>query len=251
MHLSFQLYSARNFPPLEDVFALLARLGYRQVEGYGGLYEDPGTLAATLARNGLAMPTGHFGLDMLEDHSRAIAAARALGVKTLYCPAVPQPLWSQPEADWVRLAERLEALSAIYRAEGFGFGWHNHHFEFWPTESGRLPMDILLQGAPSIEWEIDIAWVVRGGADPFDWIGRYGDRITAAHFKDLAPEGEAIDEDGWADPGHGRLDWPALKAALESQATIAHMVAEHDNPNDLGRFASRALATAETLGVLR
>jgi hypothetical protein len=32
---SFQLYSARNFPPLSDTFELLASLGYKSVEGFG------------------------------------------------------------------------------------------------------------------------------------------------------------------------------------------------------------------------
>ena len=35
--LSFQLYSARNVPSLEDFLSTLGSLGYKQVEGYGGL----------------------------------------------------------------------------------------------------------------------------------------------------------------------------------------------------------------------
>ena len=38
--LSFQLYSARNVPSLPDFLATLGSLGYTQVEGYGGLYDD-------------------------------------------------------------------------------------------------------------------------------------------------------------------------------------------------------------------
>ncbi len=36
--LGFQLYSARNFPPLSDVLKKLSAAGYKHVEGYGGIY---------------------------------------------------------------------------------------------------------------------------------------------------------------------------------------------------------------------
>jgi sugar phosphate isomerase/epimerase len=72
------------------------------------------------------------------------------------------------------------------RAAGFGFGWHNHDFEFVPLADGSVPMQILLETAPDLDWEADIAWVIRGGADATDWIARHGKRITAVHVKDIA-----------------------------------------------------------------
>ena len=41
MNWSFQLYSARNFQPWDKVLKTLASLGYKQVEGFGGVYSDP------------------------------------------------------------------------------------------------------------------------------------------------------------------------------------------------------------------
>ena len=40
MDVSFQLYSAREMSPWEDVIKMIADLGYTQVEGFGGVYED-------------------------------------------------------------------------------------------------------------------------------------------------------------------------------------------------------------------
>lgn len=60
--LSFQLYCARKFPPLENTLALLAETGYREVEGYGGVYDDAKTLRKMLDANGLSMRSGHFGV---------------------------------------------------------------------------------------------------------------------------------------------------------------------------------------------
>lgn len=243
--LSFQLYSARNFPPLADFLPKLAKLGYKQVEGYGGLYEDAAGLAALLKSNGLSMPTGHFGLAQLKDTANALKTAETIGMKKIYCPYIPVEERSEDDSKWVELAETLASLGETYKKAGYGFGWHNHDFEFVPTTSGRLPMDIILETAPDIEWEADVAWIVRGKADPIAWFDRYGSRITAVHVKDIAPAGENANEDGWADVGHGRLDWDNLITKVTSKTKAEYFVAEHDNPSDAERFASRSIATAK------
>ena len=244
MDFSYQLYSSRNFPPLDEALGRIAKAGYKQVEGFGGLYADAAGLAASVKKHGLSMPTGHFGLSQLKDTSAALKIAETLGMKMLYCPAIPKEERSQGEAKWVELGETLAQLGETFRKNGFGFGWHNHDFEFQPTESGRLPMDILLETAPNNEWEMDVAWVVRGGQDPAVWIKKYGPRINAVHVKDIAPAGANVNEDGWADVGHGTVDWPAIMAALR-RIGVKHFVMEHDNPKDHARFATRSIASAK------
>ncbi|HRY27421.1 MAG TPA: hypothetical protein P5558_23865, partial [Geminicoccaceae bacterium] len=67
--ISYQLYSSRKDPDPAGVLPALAALGYERVEGYGGLFEDQARLArlkADLASTGLAMPTAHFGIEMVE-----------------------------------------------------------------------------------------------------------------------------------------------------------------------------------------
>lgn len=243
--LSFQLYSARNVPSLEDFLATLGALGYTQVEGYGGLYADAAGLAANLEKNGLSMPTGHFGPAQVADVSATLKTAETLGMKKIFCPHIGPEGRSEDESKWLELAETLAKAAEIYTNEGYGFGWHNHDFEFVPTTSGRTPMEILLETAPTIEWECDVAWVVRGKADPVAWFDKYGDRITAVHVKDIAPAGQAADEDGWADVGHGVLDWDTLITKVQSKTRAQYFVAEHDKPSDEVRFATRSIATAK------
>ena len=244
MDFSFQLYSARNYPPLDNVLRRLAELGYAQVEGYGGLYAEVDSLAESLRRFGLSMPTGHFGLDLLKDTSKAMKIAETLGIRTLFCPAIPQDQRRQPAAGWVQLGETLASLHETYRQAGFGFGWHNHHFEFWPTETGRLPIEIILGSGP-LEWQMDVAWVVRGDNDPLEWMERFGDRITAVHVKDIDPAGESNGEDGWADVGHGTMGWDSLIDTIRSRTAAKVFVMEHDNPADVDRFARRSLEIAK------
>ena len=248
--LSYQLYSSRNFPPLTQTLTMLAGLGYQGVEGYGALYADDALVAdliANLGASGLVMPTGHFGLAQLEaEPDKVIAIARALGLTHIYCPYV-MPADRPTDAEgWRAFGARLQAAGAPYRAAGFGFGWHNHDFEMVPLADGQVPLDLIFEGGPDLQWEMDVAWVVRGGADPLVWIDKYRDRITAAHVKDIAPKGENAAEDGWADVGQGVVDWAGLMAALRT-TPCTNFVMEHDNPSDHHRFASRSIAAAKGL----
>ncbi len=245
MDISFQLYSARNFPPVENVLRELAQLGYTQAEPFGGLYNDLDVLARGLRETGLSMPTGHFGLELLKDVGKAAHIAETLGLETLFCPAIPQAERSQEEEGWNRLADTLAQLGRAYEDRGLGFGWHNHAFEFAALPSGALPMDIILSRAPDIAWEMDVAWVVRGGHDPVPWMDRFGQRIVAVHVKDIAPNGQAADEDGWADVGQGTMGWAALIDAIRSKTKASVFVMEHDNPKDAIRFARRSIAAAQ------
>ena len=52
-------------------------------------------------------------------------------------------------------------------------------------------------------------------ADPIAELKRYAGRIEAVHVKDIAPAGQCVDEDGWADPGFGVLDWSTLVPLLK------------------------------------
>lgn len=245
---AYQLYSSRNFPPMSATFEMLAKAGYTAVEGYGALYADAAAVEATkagLQATGLTMPTGHFGLPMLENEpEKVLEIAKALKMQRLYCPFVMPDDRPTTGAGWNAFGARLEKVAQRYRSEGYGFGWHNHDFEFRQTTDGAIPQEEIFNGGPHLEWEIDVAWVIRGGADPLAWIDRYKDRITAAHVKDIAPSGENKDEDGWADVGHGTVNWSAIMAALRSIG-VKHFVMEHDNPSDHVRFAKRSIAAAK------
>lgn len=245
MSISYQLYCSRNFPPLTDTLAMLAKAGYREVEGYGALYGDPTALAAQLNNVGLTMTSGHFGIDMVEgDPAKTIATARTLGMKMVIVPHIVADQRPTDAAGWAAFGARLAKMGKPITDAGFEFGWHNHDFELLDLGGGETPLDLI--AAAGVDLELDLGWVRVAGHDPIAWIGKYAKQIKAVHVKDIAPDGQNRDEDGWADVGHGIMDWAAIKGALDA-AGITHMVAEHDNPKDHTRFATRSLATLKAL----
>lgn len=250
MHLSFQLYSARKSPSFPMLLTHLTRLGYAHVEGYADLYAHPDELSRRLQANALTMPSGHFGLGQLQDISATKKITGQLGIKTVICPWL-EPFERPRTADgWYKLAAILEEMSTNYARHGLTFAWHNHDFEFFPLTTGEIPMQILLESAPALHWQFDVAWSVKTGQNPLNWIKKHGPRIISVHVKDIAPAGKCIDEDGWADVGQGTMDWRQIFAALKTHSPCKSFVVEHDNPSDALRFARRSIAAIKAMGGL-
>lgn len=244
MDWSYQLYSSRNHTPWSDVLKGLAKAGYKRVEGFGGVYDDPKSFRAELKKNGLTMPTAHFSVDMLEkDFAKAASIAKALGVRIMVCPYLLPEDRPSTRKGWEQFGNRLAKIAKRASDAGFGFAWHNHDFEFCLLPDGSSPMRLILDASPAIGWEVDIAWIVRGGADPAPWIAAYGPRIVAVHVKDIAPNGQNLDQDGWSDVGHGVVDWKGLYKLLKSKTKARHFIMEHDNPADATKFAKRSISS--------
>jgi sugar phosphate isomerase/epimerase len=241
--VSFQLYSARKFPPLARQLAYLAGLGYRNVEPYGGLFADPQALQEALTANRLATPTAHIGIDRLRADVAAVAEiARDFAIKTVIVPAAARDEWTNTAAGWDRLGAELGAYREKLAAHGVELAWHNHSYEFARLADGSTPLDRIFAAAPGLCWQADIGWIEWAGEDAAAWIAKYKDRVTALHIKDLAPKGENADEDGQADVGYGVLDWQKLMPMIKAPE-VRYLVIEHDNPNDYERFARRSFAT--------
>ena len=241
-NISYQLYCSRNFPPLSETLKMIEAAGYKEVEGYGALYDDVDALRAAFADTTLKLTSSHIGVDFMESQPDAVLQiAKDFGMRTVCGPYLAEDERPTDAAGWTALGERLAKIGAPFVQAGLNYGWHNHDFEFVALETGEFPIDLMMAAAPDMQLELDLAWVKRAGQDPVAWVNKYAGRIAAAHVKDIAPAGENADEDGWADVGQGVMEWPAIHAALQA-AGVDHYVVEHDNPSDHQRFATRSLA---------
>ena len=241
MTLALQLYSMRECADQIDLLAQLPGMGITHVEGYGGVYDDPSAYRAAMDANGITMPTGHMGLAEVEDDFDAtLKTIKTLGINRVFAPYLEETDRPTTAEGYAELAGRLNVAAKRYAEHGLPFGWHNHDFEFVALPDGSIPMDILLDTAPDITWEADLAWIVRGGGDPLAYVARYGKRLSCIHVKDIAAEGTNLDEDGWADLGEGTLDWAALLQACRTQSSDLIYALEHDKPTDPVAYARRS-----------
>ena len=243
---SYQLYSSRDFGPLPATLGMLADLGYAHVEGYGPVYADAEATRRAMDETGLTMPSGHFAIDALESDAKGtLDTARVLGIRKIVVPFLMPDDRPTDAAGWEAFGKRLAEASKPVRDAGLEFGWHNHDFEFRALPDGTRPIDLILADE-SVGFEFDLAWAHVAGTDPATVIDQYGSRLISAHVKDRAPKGENADEDGWADAGHGEMDWAGLFKALQAAGCDLYVM-EHDKPASDERFARRALEFMQSL----
>lgn len=248
MTVSLQLYSMRDCPDQIALLSQLPSIGITRVEGYGGVYDDPTAYRTAMDANGVAMPSGHLALHDIEaDFDGAMSIVTTMGMTRVYAPYLEEKDRPATAAGYIDLAKRLDAASKRFAEKGIAFGWHNHDFEFVALDDGSIPMDLLLEYAPDMQWEADLAWIVRGDSDPLAYIQRYGNRMSAIHVKDIAAPGTNTEEDGWAVLGAGTMDWATLLNACQAQSSDLIYILEHDKPSDPVAYVSRSVTAFNTL----
>jgi sugar phosphate isomerase/epimerase len=242
--LSIQLYSLRDYGDLESQLAALAKLGFRRVEIIGSHLNDAKDTRAKLDAHGMSAPTGHVPLEALRDRLDWVAEqANTIGMKELYMPALPAAERELTADGWRRKGAELGQMAQKLKLHGLALGYHNHDWELKSFADGRTALDHLFAGADGspLTFEADLAWLVRGGADPIGWMRSLRTRLTAVHVKDFAAQGTNLAQDGWSDVGAGTLDWPTLwREAVALGAKW--MVLEHDKPKDPIGFAKASRA---------
>ncbi|WP_421746807.1 sugar phosphate isomerase/epimerase family protein [Cognatishimia sp.] len=241
MPLSLQLYSMRNSTTPERILPECAELGIQGVEGYRAVMEDPSTYQQALKATGLTMPSAHFGLDDIRDNANdVINRAKALGISKVFAPYLDASQRPETARGYGEIADLLHEKGKLFADHGISLGWHNHDFEFEALSDGALPMQAMFDAQPDLPWEADLGWVIRAGVDPMSWLNNYNSNIEAIHVKDLAPAGENLDEDGWADLGDGTADWAAIISSAHKSNPDMLFILEHDNPSDPHRYLARS-----------
>lgn len=174
-------YKADLWGTLKEV----ARIGYRGIEGCEFLLE--GNVAENLRRFrdlGLQPLTVSSSLQDLNENLDEIRRK----AQALEAPKVS--MWWAPCKTRDELNDVTETLNRAGRAliqDGVKLCYHNHDQEFRNTFNGAAAMDILAdQTDPeSVFFELDIAWIAIGGADPSTILNRFAGRVPCIHIKDV------------------------------------------------------------------
>lgn len=224
--VGLQLYTLRTLFEPDPVGTLekVARIGYREVEYGGGGYDrmDHAMLRRTMDRLGLRAPSIHVGIEGIrENFAASVTMARALGADTLILASVDSA--SRTDEGWKKAVELMNRRASELQAQGLGFAYHNHDWEF-TDQSGGMPLfDYLVaNGDPSlVELELDVFWAIKAGRDPEAIVRRVPGRIYAYHVKDMTAAG------AMTSVGLGELDYATL-FKLNRAAGVRHFYVEND-----------------------
>jgi len=226
--IGLQLYTVRSVMTSDPdgTLAAIAAIGYEEVE-LAGLYGmSAREMKARLDTVGLAATSSHHSVEEVRGSWEAtLEAAVALGQRLVVVPALPAA--ERAGEALRRVADDFNRAGEAARAAGLRFGYHNHDWEMRPGADGVRPIDLLLDRTDPelVDWQMDIFWVVHGGADPMAELDARARRVTSVHVKDRTAAGEM------ADVGAGVIDFrPVLARAGE--LGLLHQYVEHDQPGD-------------------
>ena len=150
--------------------------------------------------------------------------------------------------DQKRLGRLLTELGKRTADIGIPLGYHNHM-----NSLGEAPdeVDRVLDAADPryVKLELDIAHYQQGGGDPVRAIDRHADRLLFLHIKDLVSPFEPPDGPPKAyefvELGRGKVDVPAVFAALERARFKGWAVIELDRVTVPGRTPKEAAAISK------
>jgi inosose dehydratase len=187
----------------------------------GGVGIAPGTEAAEIAKH---VSNAKFVHDVGGHYLQVTDSARPKDRK----PAA---------ADFKQLGRVMTEIGKRSTDLGVPVGYHNHMGSL-----GESPAEVdrIMEAADPryIKLELDIAHYQQGGGDPVKAIRQYHDRLLFLHVKDVESLATS-DERGrgyrWVELGHGRVDLPAVFAALKDVKFRGWAVIELDSVPDKTR----------------
>ena len=200
-NIGLQLYSIRDSigRDVPGAIAKVSKMGYTFVEpaGYsdGKFYGmEPSAFKALCEANGLSLLSSISGQALPDSANRAttmawwdacIEAHAAVGTRYLVQASMGRSAYTS--LDTLKLyCDYFNAIGEKCKSKGIRFGYHNHDKELSTLLDGQTVYDFMLANTdPSkVIFEMDLYWVVVGGANPVDYFNKYPGRFELWHIKD-------------------------------------------------------------------
>jgi inosose dehydratase len=228
--------SALGFPAIQLRSNILKDYGERPKDLRDLLQQYHLTMVA-LSSGGVSIAPGTEN-DEITKHVRNAKFVHEVGGLYLQVTDSARPKGRKPEAtDFKQLGKVLTEIGKRAVDLGVPVGYHNHMGSL-----GEAPDEVerIMDAADPryIKMELDIAHYQQGGGDPVRAIRQYHDRLLFLHIKDVESLA-ANDERGrayrWVELGRGRVDLPAVFAALKDVKFRGWAVIELDSVPDKSR----------------
>lgn len=194
--IGIQLWTLRDVinSDFSGTLTSLSKFGYNSLEPFGFDGSFYGYSAKDFRKMcndlGMDITSTHCGIN-IENAPLLTEKAAEAGLEYLILPSFS----GRPEKtldDFKKAAHEMNRIGEITKQAGIAFGYHNHNFEFQPTE-GKLPYDTLLaETDPNlVTFEMDIYWVIKGGQKPEHYFENHPGRFQLWHVKDMGNDGES------------------------------------------------------------
>jgi len=236
------LYTVRNEMGTDPKGTLkkVADIGYKFIEAAD--YKDgkfygmsPEAFKKELSDLGLTPLSAHMGAATLDNIDALIADAKAAGFMYFVAPVPPMGLFKyDPETKSLSMSDDIETLADILntmglkcKAAGLEFLYHNHGFEFEENKNGVIPIVYLLEklDADHVNFQLDLYWVAKAGADPVSYFKKYPGRFVIWHIKDMDDQGR------FAPVAEGNIDFQRILKEKETSGMKYYLV-EQDQTFD-------------------
>ncbi len=231
-----QLWSVKNALTKDpkDVLKQLASFGYTQVESFEGgkgmfWGMTPADFKKYMDDLGMKIISSHCNIE--KDFEQKAADAASIGMKYLICP------YKGPQKsidDFKKIADEFNQKGDICKKNGIRFAYHNHDYSFTPVD-GQVPEDVMLANtnADTIDFEMDIYWVVTAGADPVAYMKKYKNRFRLGHVKDRIKN--TTQKDASCTLGEGSIDYPSILKQAKANGMEYFIVEQerYDNTTEM------------------
>lgn len=229
------LYTVRDAMKDDAINTLITVVdaGYKYIEAAnyadGKFYNmTPKDFKAMLDEIGLTPISTHQGSLTLDNADAMIADVKAAGFAYFVIPVPPMGLFTfNPSSSSMgmkggaeNLANILNTLGEKCKKAGLQLLYHNHDFEFKEDVSGEITYDYLLEhtNPEYVNFEMDLYWVTKAGADPLAYFEKYPGRFKIWHVKDMDDQGR------FAPVGTGHIDFARILAKKELSGMKYYMV---------------------------
>lgn len=226
-NIGLQLYTLRDDLPKDPkgILKQVAGFGYNQVEsfeGAQGMFWGMGNTGFKKYMDQLGMSIVSSHCDINKDFEKKAAEAGEIGMKYLICPYAGA---QKTMDDYKKLADKFNACGDICKANGLRFAYHNHGYTFKAVD-GVYPQDILMENtnADTVDFEMDMYWVVTAGEDVITWLEKYPHRFKLCHVKDRTKGAGPNDQDASCDLGKGSIDYGKILPVAKKQGVFYYIV---------------------------